>query len=145
MERRGDGVPIMRRATRELSGSFPKFRLIADAELCVTIPSASLESTPARAVITVWCAGQPLPNADVLALFSNKTWKRETTDEDGEAAIDLHTTHLPMTVFVAALGYTAHVQREWVPSRGALAVELETLPRGSVRSFFQRRPATFLI
>ena len=135
MERRGDGVPIMRRATRELSGSFPKFRLIADAELCVTIPSASLESTPARAVITVWCAGQPLPNADVLALFPNKTWKRETTDEDGEAAIDLHTTHLPMTVFVAALGYTAHVEREWVPSRGALAVELETLPEGGAVIF----------
>ena len=135
MERRRDGVPIMRRATRELSGSFPKFRLIADAELCVTIPSASLESTPARAVITVWCAGQPLPNADVLALFPNKTWKRETTDEDGEAAIDLHTTHLPMTVFVAALGYTAHVQREWVPSRGALAVELETLPEGGAVIF----------
>ncbi len=135
MERRGDGVPIMRRATRELSGSFPEFRLIADAELCVTIPSASLESTPARAVITVWCAGQPLPNADVLALFPNKTWKRETTDENGEAAIDLHTTHLPMTVFVAAVGYAAHVEREWVPSRGALAVELEALPEGGAVIF----------
>lgn len=135
MERRGDGVPIMRRATRELSGSFPEFRLIADSELCVTIPSASLEWTPARAVITVWCAGQPLPNADVLALFPNKTWKRETTDEDGGAAIDLHTTHLPMTVFVAAVGYAAHVEREWVPRRGALAVELETLPEGGAVIF----------
>ena len=135
MERRGDGVPIMRRATRELSGSFPEFRLIADAELCVTIPSASLEWTPARAVITVWCAGQPLPNADVLALFPNKTWKRETTDENGEAAIDLHTTHLPMTVFVVALGCAAHLEREWVPSRGALAVELETLPEGGAVIF----------
>lgn len=135
MERRGDGVPIMRRATRELSGSFPEFRLIADSELCVTIPSASLESTPARVVITVWCAGQPLPNADVLALFPNKTWKRETTDEDGEAAIDLHATHLPMTVFVAAVGCAAYMEREWVPSRGALAVELETLPEGGAVIF----------
>lgn len=135
MERRGDGIPIMLRETRELSGSFPKFQLIADSELCVTIPSALLEATPARAVITVWCAGKPLPDADVLALFPNKTWKRKTTDEDGEAAIDLYTTHLPMTVFVGGSGYSAHVEREWVPNRGALAVELEPLPDGGAVIF----------
>ena len=34
MERGGDGVPIMLRETRELSGRLPKFQLIADSELC---------------------------------------------------------------------------------------------------------------
>ena len=41
MERRGDGVLIMLRETRKLSGRLPKFHLIADSELCVTIPAAS--------------------------------------------------------------------------------------------------------
>ncbi len=130
MERRGDGVPIMRRETRELSGTYPRFELIADSELRVTIPAASLEPTPARAVVTVRSGGRPLPGADLLILFPNKTWKRATSDEGGEAAVDLHTTHLPMTVFAAAAGYAAHLEREWVPSQGALAVELQGLPEG---------------
>ena len=41
MERRGDGILIMLRETQELSGRLPKFQLIADSELCVTIPAAS--------------------------------------------------------------------------------------------------------
>lgn len=41
MERRGDGVLTMLRETRKLSGRLPKFHLIADSELCVTIPAAS--------------------------------------------------------------------------------------------------------
>ncbi len=40
MERRGDGVLTMLRETRKLSGRLPKFHLIADSELCVTIPAA---------------------------------------------------------------------------------------------------------
>ena len=40
MEQRGDGVLIMLRETRKLSGRLPKFHLIADSELCVTIPAA---------------------------------------------------------------------------------------------------------
>ena len=75
-------------------------------------------------------AGQPLLGADLLTLFPNKTWVRMTTDENGEAAVDLHTTHLPMTVFVSAPGHGAFLEREWMPSQGALAVELEVLPEG---------------
>ena len=135
MERRGDGVPIMRRETRELCGRFPEFRLIADSELCVSIPAASLESTPACAVITVHFAGRPVSGAELLILFPNKTWKSVTTNEDGEASVELHATHLPMTVFAAANGYAAHVEREWTPSRGALAVELDTLPGGGAVIF----------
>ena len=130
MERRGDGVLIIRRETQELCGKLPEYRLIDDSELCLTIPAAVQEQSPARAVITVRSVGQPLLGADLLTLFPNKTWKRATTDEAGEATVDLHTTHLPMTVFAAAPGYAAHLEREWTPSRGALAIELEALREG---------------
>ena len=130
MERRGDGVPIIRRETQALSGKLPEYLLIDASEVCLTIPAAAQEQSPARAVITVRNGGQPLPGADLLTLFLNKTWKRATTDEEGEGTVDLHTTHLPMTVFAAAPGYTAHLEREWVPSQGALTIELEVLREG---------------
>ena len=130
MERRGDGVPIIMRETRELSGKQPEYSLIDNSEVIIIIPAATLDQSPARAVITVRSAGQPLPGSDVLALFPNKTWERATTDENGEAEVDLHTTHLPMTVFAAAPGHGAHVEREWVPSQGSLALEQGRLPEG---------------
>ena len=135
IERRGDGVPIMRRETRELSGKLPEFRLIAGSELCVSIPAASLEFSPARAVVTVRSGDRSLPGVELLVLFPNKTWKRATTDENGEAGIDLHTTTLPMTVFAAAPGYSAHLEREWAPSRGTLALGLHALPGGGAVIF----------
>ena len=130
MERRGDGVPIILRETRELSGKQPEYCLIDNSEVLLTIPAAALEQSPARVVITVRSFGQPLPGSDVLALFPNKTWKSATTDENGEAEVDLYTTNLPMTVFAASPGHRAHVEREWVPSQGSLAVELGPLPEG---------------
>ncbi len=135
MERRGDGVPIIRRETRELCGKPPEYRLVDESEVCLIVPAALQEQSPARTVITVWSAGRPLPGAQLLTLFPNKTWKSATTNEDGEAAVDLHTTHLPMTVFAAAPGYAAHLEREWIPGRGALAVELEALPEGGAVIF----------
>ena len=81
-------------------------------------------------IISVFAAGRPIAGTSVLALFPNKTWKPVTTDEHGEAAVDLHSTHLPMTVFTAAAGYTAHLEREWTPSQRALVVELKLLPEG---------------
>ena len=130
MERRGDGVPIILRETWELSGKRAEYRLIDNSEVLLIIPAASLEQSPASAVITVRSDGQPLPNSDVLALFPNNTWKRAITDENGEAEVDLHTTHLPMTVLVGAAGYGAHVEREWVPGQGSLAIELFPLREG---------------
>ena len=35
-----------------------------------------------------------------------------------------------MTVFAAAPGHGAHVEREWVPSQGSLALEQGRLPEG---------------
>ena len=130
MERRGDGVPIIRRETRELCGKLPEYQVIDDSEVRLTIPAAIQEHSPASAVITVRSAGQPLRGADVLALFPNKTWKRSTTNDDGEAAVELYTSHLPMTVFAAAGGHAARLEREWTPSQRALTLELQLLPDG---------------
>ena len=40
MDTRGDGVPIIRRECRELSGRLPEYRLIDDGELLLVIPAA---------------------------------------------------------------------------------------------------------
>ena len=130
MERRGDGVPIIRRETRELTGREPEFRLVDGSELCLTLPAAEPDSGPASVVITVRQDGRVLAGADVLALFPNNTWKRASTDDGGEARLDLHSVHLPMTVYVAAEGCAAHAERDWIPSERSLAVELVALPGG---------------
>ena len=130
MERRGDGVSIILRETRELCGRPPEYRLIDESEVCLIIPAALQEQRPARAVITVRCAGEPLGNVDLLALFPNNTWKSAETDACGEAVLDLHSTHLPMTVFAAATGFTACVQRDWTPAERPLSLELDALPPG---------------
>ena len=135
MERRGDGVMIIVRRTRETAGSRPAYALIDESNLQLTIPAADLELTAARAVITVRSGGQALPGVDVLTLSPNRTWERAATDEAGEAAIELHSTHLPMTVYAAAPGHAAHVERAWTPSRGALTLELPALPQGGSAIF----------
>ena len=135
MERRGDGVPIILRETRALCGKPPEYRVVDDSEVLLVIPAAPQEPSPARAVVAVWSDGRPVPGADLLVLFPNKTWKRATTDENGEAAVDLYTTALPMTVFAAAPGRAAHVEREWMPSRDGLAIELRDLPGGGAVIF----------
>lgn len=135
MERRGDGVPIIQRETRELTGRLPKYRLIEGSEVLLSVPAAAQEQSPARAVITVRADGRPLPGVDLLTLFPNRTWKRATSDENGEATIDLHSTHLPMTVFAAADGYAACLEREWTPAEHALSLELDPLPAGGAVVF----------
>ncbi len=130
LERRGDGVPVILRETRELAGRNPEFRLVDRAELQVVVPAAATDSARASVVVTARCGGMPLQGADVLALFPNNTWKRATTDRWGEAAIELHSVHLPMTVFVAADGCSAYVTRDWIPASGPLAAELEPLLEG---------------
>ncbi|MDE2731772.1 MAG: putative DNA binding domain-containing protein [Bacteroidota bacterium] len=130
MESRGDGVSIIRRETMALTGLLPEYRLIDGSELCLTIPSANQEPSAARTLILVRSDGKPLADTDVLVLYPNRTWKRSTTDEYGEATFNLHTTTLPMRVFVAAAGYAAHVERGWIPSNRALAVSLGRQPDG---------------
>lgn len=135
MERRGDGVTIIRRETEALTGKLPIWRLLDDDELCLTIPAAPSPAEAAVPVVTVRCDGAPLEGATVLALFPNKTWKRTVTDERGEAQLELHSAELPMTVFVASEGCAAHVEQGWVPAERALAVELAAVPTGGSAVF----------
>ena len=130
MERRGNGVPVILQETRGVSGKPAQFRVVGDADLLVVLPSAPVGPSPAQVEIGVRASGQGVPGADLLVLFPNNTWRQATTDEDGYARVSLHTTELPMTVFAAAAGYAARQQRGWIPSRGALAVELEDLTGG---------------
>ena len=130
MERRGDGVLIIQRETWELCGKYPKYQVVDDSEVLLVIPAATQERSPARAVVSVRSGGRSLPGADLLLLFPNKTWKQATTDEQGEAEVDLHMTQLPMTVFASALGHAAQLERDWTPSERALAIDLEALPAG---------------
>ena len=132
MERRGDGVPIILRETRGLCGRPPEYRVIDEAEVRLVIPAAPQEHSPVRTVVNVRSAdaGEPLAGVDVLALFPNDTWKRATTDEHGEAILDLHSSHLPMTVFAATTGFSARVRHDWMPAEGRLTLALDALPGG---------------
>ena len=130
MERRGDGVLIIRRETWELCGKYPEYRVVDDSEVLLVVPAAPQERSPARAVVSVRSGGRSLSGADLLLLFPNKTWRRAATDKQGEAAVDLHTTQLPMTVFASAPGHAAHLERDWTPSERALAIDLAALPEG---------------
>ena len=130
MERRGDGVPVIFRETEALSGKIPRYRLIDDSELSLAIPAADTHPTPANAAIICRLHGDSLPGVNLLTLFPNKTWKQNTTDDDGEAQVDLHSTHLPMTVFAAANGFAAHLEDDWLPVNGTLTIEMERLPGG---------------
>ena len=130
MERRGDGVPIIFRETEALSGKTPDYELIDDSELILTIPAAGTNATPSTAVILCHHEGSALSGIELLTLFPNKTWKQATTDENGQAQIDLHTTHLPMKVFAAASGYAAHLENDWAPSEGRLTIEMQRLQDG---------------
>ena len=130
MERRGDGIEIIRTETRGLSGRLPEFDLPDESEVRVVIPAAAQEPTPGEVAISVWFGGQPVAGAAVLAVFPNGTWKRAFTEPGGEARVNLHSTHLPMTVFAAAAGYAARVESDWIPGERALALGLEPLPDG---------------
>ena len=135
MERRGDGVPIIIEATRETTGLAPRYELARETGLVLTVPAAELHPTPAQATVAVHHDGVPLPGVDVVALFPNKTRRQGTTDDAGEVAFDLHSTHLPMTVYAAAPGHAAKLERAWIPREGGLVLALERLPAGGATIF----------
>ena len=137
MERRGDGVSIIRKETQEATGRPPEYELIDETSLVLRIPAAKLELVPADATVTVHSGGEPLAGIGVLALFPNKTWVRATTNQAGEAALDLYTTNLPMTVYAAGPGYSAGIDQAWTPSQGGLLVEVKPLESGGAVVFAQ--------
>ena len=137
MERRGDGVSIIKTETQEATGDLPQYEVVDSSSVVLSIPAAKLELSPADSTVTVHSEGEPLEGVEVLALFPNKTWQRATTDEAGEAALNLYTTHLPMTVYAAAPGHSGGLMQEWLPNRGGLLMELNQLTAGGSVIFHQ--------
>ena len=85
--------------------------------------------------VRITANGQPLEGAYVLVLFPNNTWKRERSDQFGTASFQLHSVHLPMTVFVAVDGFMAQPERDWIPAKGELHIGLIPLPDGGAVIF----------
>ncbi len=67
MERRGDGVSIIRAETLETAGILPEYRVVDGSNIVLSIPAARLELAPADATVTVHCEGTPLSGVEVLA------------------------------------------------------------------------------
>ena len=101
------------------NGQLVPWRMLAAVALPSVAPS-----------IHVTAGGKPIPGATILALFPNKTSKGAVTDGEGWASIELHSAYRPMTVFAAAPGLAARVERGWIPATGALQLELVPLPKG---------------
>ena len=133
LEQRGEGVPIIYEQTRELTGREPEYELLGGAELRLTIPSARPPVTGIEGEVLVSVAGQPLAGAQVVALYPNNTWMEGETDTFGRVAFGFH-SELPITVFCAAPGHAAHVERDWHPPE-PLHVQLESLPMGGSAVF----------
>lgn len=135
MERRGDGVLIIVSETETIGAPTPTFEVIDNAEVRLTIPAAPLGHRPARAVVRACSADGPLAGASVLVLFPNKTYVGATTDERGEAPVDLFTASLPLTVFAAAGGWAARREAGWIPSQSGMTLMMQPLPGGGSAIF----------
>ena len=135
MERRGDGVSIIRKESRETAGIEPIYRLNDETNLVLVIPAAKLELVPSDATVAVHSEGEPLAGVDVLVVFPNKTWHQSTTNQAGEVEFDLYTTHLPMIVYAAMPGYAAGLNEAWTPSHGGLVLDLVPRPGGGAVIF----------
>ena len=113
LEQRGEGVPIIYEQTRDLTGRDPDYELLDGAELRLTIPSARPPVTGIEGEVSVSAEGRPLAGAKVVALYPNKTWIEGETDTFGRVGFGFH-SELPITVFCAAPGHRASVEREAV-------------------------------
>ena len=133
LEERGEGVSIIYEQTRALTGRDPEYELLDGAELRLTIPSARPPVHGMEGEVSVTAAGRPLAGAKVVALYPNKTWMAEETDAFGRVNFGFY-SELPITVFCAAPGHAAHVERDWHPPE-PLHVQLEPLPLGGSTVF----------
>ena len=137
MEQRGEGVAVIYEQTHGLTGRDPSYELIGGTELRLRIPSALPPSDGIEGQVSVTAGGCPLADAQVVALYPNKTWMEKRTDTFGRSGFRFHSA-LPITVFCAAPGHTASVVRGWRPPE-PLSVELAELPDGGSVVFPERK------
>lgn len=96
-------------------------------------------------VVHVLSGGRPVAGADVLVVSPNHPnvrWRSARTDAGGEAILDLDARYprpglspslplaLPLTLFVAAPGFEAWRECEWLPAERAITVDLARLSGG---------------
>ena len=82
-------------------------------------------------MVTIRSDKHPVSDANVLMLLPNGTWKRATTNENGEALLETESRSVPLDVLVAAKGFSAHVERGWVPAVHPLSLELQGVDGGA--------------
>lgn len=129
IENTGTGTLDMTRRCLDAGLAEPEFSVAGGFD--VTILRATLAGRNGiRSMVAARFGKEPLAGVQVLALFPDQTWKRGITDEGGIASIELHTKHLPMTVFAAREGFRACVREGWVPDDGSLRLDFELLPEG---------------
>ena len=133
LQERGEGVPIIYDQTRSLTGQDPSYELLGSAELLLTIPGAPPPVRGITGSLTVNTRTGPLAGARVVVHYPNGTWMAADSDTFGRVQFDFH-SQLPITVFCAAQGYTAHVERAWRPPE-PLSIQLKELPGGGSAIF----------
>ena len=75
--------------------------------------------------------GGPLAGADLLLLFPNKTWEARNHGRAGRGGgRSAHDAAAPDRVRGHARDMPRHLERDWIPSERALAIELAALPEG---------------
>lgn len=139
IERRGEGVAVIETETYALTGQRPMFQLIGGRELKVVLPAASLpipEGVPVHIVVSHSDTGEPQPDIHVLILNPNNTFSEAQTNARGRAEFLIH-SRLPITVFCAAEGFKAHVERYYLPDR-PLEVSIRPAPEGGSRIIANR-------
>ena len=113
----------------------------ADGELLPWRMARAASLRDGAGVVQVLSRGRPIAAADVLVVspnHPNERWKSARTDAQGEAILDLVAGDrppslpltLPLTLFVAAPGFEAWLEREWFPAERAIAADLPRLPGG---------------
>jgi len=131
LERRGEGIPIIESHTYALTGQRPSFQLISGRELVVILPSARLpvpEGVPVLVEVYDNNTGKPLPDVNILILNPNNTYSEAKTDSTGKVNFVIH-ERLPITIFCATEGFSAHVERYFLPDR-PLKISLESVQDG---------------
>ena len=60
IDRRGEGIPVIISDTGKLSGMLPKYRLLDDSELMLTIPSAPIDDREKLQRLVKGCSNVPI-------------------------------------------------------------------------------------
>ena len=115
--------------------------LWADGELLPWRMARAASLRDGAGIVQVLSGGRPIAGADILVVspnHPNERWRFARTDAQGEAILDLTARDqppslprtLPLTLFVAAPGFEAWLEREWFPAERTIAVDLTALPGG---------------